>query len=490
MVHPILIIGAGFAGIGLAIRLKLAGIHDFVVLERADRVGGTWRDNRYPGVGCDVDSWLYSYSFVPNPGWSRSFAGGAEILAYLEAAVQRFGVTPHLRLGVGVTRAVWDEAAGQWAVETTGGETLRARVLVPAVGLALSRPALPDIAGRDSFAGKMLHSARWDDGFSARGQRVAVIGTGASAIQIVPTIAPEAARLTVFQRTPPWIIPKRDREVSALRQTLLSRVPGLHTLLRTWIYWRREAVAVGFVREPRLLEALGVLAGLYLRLQIPDPALRARLKPNYTMGCKRVLPSSTWYPTLRMPHVELVDTPILRIEPRGVVTGGAEGERLHAADTLVFATGFEAAEAQLPFWLVGRGGAALGGQVAPGALSAYLGTTMSGFPNLFLLVGPNTGLGHSSMILMMESQYNYVLGALDTLRGSRDVEVKAEVHRQYHATIQRRLQRTVWHTGGCTSWYRGPGGENSTLWPGSTWEFRRRTRRFDVENYRVNEGTG
>lgn len=482
----IVIVGAGFGGLGLAIRLKRAGIHDFTVLERAAELGGVWRDNVYPGVACDVESLLYSYSFAPSAAWSRTFAPQREILAYLKDCVERFGVGAHLRLGTGVAAARFDERSGLWAITTTTGEVLTARLLISAAGHALSRPVYPELPGRTSFEGRAFHSARWDSAYPLEGKRVAVIGTGASGVQLASAISSRVAHLSLFQRTPAWILPKGDRPFSSFERRLLQRVPGFQRLLRFALYWRHELLAPGFVRHPGLLRLVSRWALRNLRKHVRDPELRRRLTPRYTLGCKRVLPSDDFYSAIQRPNVELVDAPIEAILPKGIRTrDGLE----RGFDAIVYATGFEAAEATAPFELTGRGGATLDEAWRDG-IEAYLGTAIAGFPNLFLIVGPNVGLGHSSMILMMESQFAYVLDAVRKMRagGLASVEVRREVQRRFNERLQRRLSRTVWNTGGCVSWYRTRTGKNTTLWPGTTFMFRWQTRRFQPAEYECVQG--
>jgi cation diffusion facilitator CzcD-associated flavoprotein CzcO len=477
--HQAVVIGAGFAGLGTAIGLKRAGIDDFVVLERADEVGGTWRDNHYPGAACDVESHLYSYSFEPNAGWTRAFAPQREILEYLCRCTDKYGLRPHIRFGAAVVSASFDEEASAWEVRTSSGQTVRARVLVSACG-PLSRPAMPVIRGLDTFEGKTFHSARWDHSFSLDRKRVAIIGTGASAIQIAPSIAPRVERLYVFQRTPPWIVPKPDRSFGDVERALFGWVPSLQQLSRRAIYWQREALAVGFVVEPRILRALSRIARLYLKRSVADVALRAKLTPSYTMGCKRILPTNDWYPTLQRDNVEVVTEPIAEVRPRGIATADGDARDV---DAIVLCTGFEAAEQMAPFEVRGRAGRDLNDAWRGGA-EAYLGTTVSGFPNLFLIVGPNTGLGHTSMILMIESQVAYVISAIETMRarGLKVVDVRGDVQRHYNERVHDRLKHTVWSTG-CVSWYQTRTGKNTTLWPGFTFEFRLRTRKFDPTAY-------
>ena len=438
MHHPIVIAGAGFSGLGMGIRLKQAGRDDFVILERSGEVGGTWRDNHYPGAGCDVESHLYSFSFEPNPRWTRTFAPQAEILDYLRHCADKYGLRRHIRFGAAVTRARFDERAGAWDVSTSDGGTLRASVLIAACG-PLNREKLPDIPGLSSFGGKMFHSSRWDRSLPVRGKRVAVVGTGASAIQIVPSIAPEVERLFVFQRTPPWIIPKPDRSISPRRRALYARLPFTQRLARHAIYWQRELLALGMVIEPRIMKLPEALARRYLARSVASPELRRKLAPRYTMGCKRVLPTNDWYTALQRSNVELVTDAIRAVSARGVVTDGIPNDGVeYAVDAIVLATGFEASEHVAPFEVRGRGGRDLAEVWLDGA-EAYLGTTISGFPNLFLLVGPNTGLGHTSLLFMIESQIAYVVDALRTMRdkGLKIVDVRADAQARYNDFLRR-----------------------------------------------------
>ncbi len=475
----ILIVGTGFAGLGMAIRLRQAGIENFTILEQASGVGGTWRANHYPGAACDVPSHLYSFSFAPNPRWSRMFASQKEILAYLEHCADTFDLRRHIRFDCGVTGADFDESTGMWEVTTSDGQRLRARVVVSGSG-GLSRPALPEITGLDRFAGKTFHSARWDHSYPLEEKKVGVIGTGASAIQVVPAIAPRVGQLHLFQRTPPWIMPRPDRAISPAEQALFARIPATQRLMRGSIYSRLELMALGFVVDPRLMTHGAKLARRFLAKSVKNPELRARLSPSYTMGCKRVLLTNDYYPALQRPNVELVTEGIREITARGVLT--ADGQE-RALDALVLCTGFQAAEAVAPFAVRGSGGRDLNEAWREGA-EAYLGTTVAGFPNLFLLVGPNTGLGHNSMVYMIESQIAYVMDAIRTMqtRKLRQVSVRADAQSRYNERLHARLSRTVWASG-CSSWYQTKTGKNTTLWPGFTFEFRLRTRRFDAESY-------
>ena len=479
--HEVVIIGAGFSGLGMAIRLKRAGLDDFVLLEKAERVGGTWRDNQYPGAACDVESHLYSLSFEPNPGWTRTFAPQGEILAYLERCVENNGLAPHLRLGQGVRAVAYDDASTTWCVETHTGETLRARLLIACCG-PLTTPASPDIPGLSSFAGRMFHSARWDPSYPFEGKRVGVIGTGASSIQIVPQLAPRVGQLHLFQRTPPWILPKPDEPISEEHRSRLQRSPWRQAMERRSQFWKHELTTLAFIngRDSRLLRMGARLAQRHLQESVPSPELQAKLRPDYQMGCKRVLLSNDYYPALTRENVEVVTDAIVSIGPQGVHT--ADG-RLRELDALVLATGFQASDPVAPFEIRGRGGVGLDEAWRSGA-EAYLGTAVVGFPNLFLIVGPNTGLGSTSMILMIEAQLTYVLSCLQAMHAQqiRSVEVLPEVQQRFNDELRGRLGNSVWASG-CKAWYTNRAGRNTTLWPGTTLEFRWRTRRFDAEAY-------
>jgi cation diffusion facilitator CzcD-associated flavoprotein CzcO len=473
--HEVAIIGAGFAGLCMAIKLKEAGISDFVILERGDHVGGTWRDNTYPGCACDVPSHLYSYSFAPNGEWSRVFAPWHEIQAYIEACVERFGLTPHLRFGAEVSELRFDDATQSWLVGTVGGGQLRARVVVSGTG-PLNKPDTPTLPGLGQFGGQVFHSSHWDHGYDLAGKRVAVIGTGASAIQIVPTIASQVGQLHLFQRTAPWVMPRFDRAYAAWERRLLRVVPAWRWLVRKAIYWRLELFGCALLQDGlarRLFEKLG---RWHLRRQVADPALRARLTPDYRLGCKRVLLSDDYYPSLQRANVEVVTDAVTEITARGVRSAdGAE----RPVDAIVFATGFKATEFLTPMRVYNAREEELSARWRSGAAS-YLGIEVAGFPNLFLLVGPNTGLGHNSIIFMIEAQVHYVMECLKALRarGARSAEVNTAAQAAYSDEVQQRLQGTAW-LAGCRSWYLSADGRNFTMWPGFTVEYWRRTRHFD-----------
>ncbi len=480
--HEILVIGTGFAGIGMGVRLRAMGITDFIILEQADAVGGTWRDNHYPGAACDVQSLLYSFSFMQNPRWSRMFAEQQEILGYLNDVADHYGVRPHIRFGCQVVRAEWSEQAARWNLTLSDGRSFSGKVLILGTG-GLSRPALPAIPGQDTYQGRAFHTARWPRDFDLTGKTVAVIGTGASAIQVVPAIAPKAAALTLFQRTPAWVLPKPDRALSALERQLFAALPFTQRLVRSKINWQLEARLFGFV-SPRIRHFVQQQALAYLQEQVPDPALRAKLTPNYSIGCKRILMSNDYYAALTRSNVEVVTTAVERLDAHAVVTSDGVAR---AADAVVYATGFQVGDfSQAPFAIYGAGGRDLRQQWSDGA-EAYLGTSVAGFPNMFVITGPNTGLGHSSMVLMIEAHIQYIAGALAVMRaqGVASLDVKRSAQDAYNRQLHAKLGRTVWATGGCKSWYQTSSGKIVALWPGSTYAFRKQTRRFDVSNYHV-----
>ncbi|WP_248730564.1 NAD(P)/FAD-dependent oxidoreductase [Pseudomonas sp. MWU13-2517] len=479
----IAIIGSGFAGLCMAIKLKEAGITDFLVAEQAETLGGTWRDNHYPGCACDVQSHVYSFSFAPNPDWTRQFAPQPEIRAYLEQCARRFELAPFLRFGMGLQRAEFDEQQQRWQLSFSNGRHISARVLISGMG-GLSRPALPDIPGLESFKGTRFHSQQWDHEYSLRGKRVAVIGTGASAIQFVPQIASQVAHLDLFQRTPPWIMPKPDRDISRVERWAFKHLPFTQRLVRGAFYWALEGRVVGFAQHPRLMKMVQKIALRHLHKQVTRPSLRKILTPDYTIGCKRVLISNDYYPALSRSNVEVVTHSVLRIEADGVVT--SDGIK-HPADCLIFGTGFQATDPLPRDCIIGRNGIDLMDTWRDGA-HAYKGTTVPGYPNLFLIVGPNTGLGHNSMILMIEAQVTYILDALKQMQRHRiaTVDIQPAVEEAYNRQLQDKLKRTIWNTGGCQSWYLDPRtGKNTTLWPGSTWRFRQVTRQFALKDYAI-----
>jgi len=467
-----LIIGAGFSGLGAAIKLSQAGHSDLVILERADDVGGTWRDNVYPGCRCDVPSNLYSYSFFPKPDWSETYPSQPELWDYLRTVSATYQLNRYLRFGHEVTSARWD--GRRWLVTTTEG-AFAARYLIAAAG-ALVEPSLPDIAGIESFRGKIMHSARWDQSWQAAGRRVAVIGTGASAIQIVPSIQPAVEHLTVFQRTASFVLPHSARPVWPWTRALYRALPSTQRASRLLIYWLRELLVFGFTKNPRLLKRVEVVWRRHMAGAVSDPVLRDQLTPTYDLGCKRILPSNDFYPAIAKPNVSLVTEKIIEFRPDAVVTAdGAE----HPVDTVILATGFHVTDNPMFSKIIGADGRPLADSFG----QTYLGTVVPGFPNYFQLTGANTGLGHSSMLFMIESQLNYILdGVAKTGAYGGAFQVRPEVAAAYNAALQRKLPKTVWGSG-CSSWYLDSQGRNLTLWPGFTFDFRRRTRQFRPRDF-------
>ena len=475
----VVIVGSGFSGLGMAIRLKQSGRHDFVVLERGGDVGGTWRDNTYPGCQCDVPSHLYSFSFAPNPDWTTTYPRQDEIWEYLRLCARRFGVVPHIRFGHTMTGARWDASVDRWIVDTDRG-AFAARFLVLGTG-GLSEPRMPDVPGLDAFAGTLFHSARWRHDHDLRNERVAVVGTGASAIQFVPEIQPRVARLSVFQRTAPWVLPHPGRALSARERRLARTLPSTQRVRRLGVYLSREMLALGLTVDPRLTVGLELAARRHLHRQVSDPALREKLTPHYRLGCKRILVANNYYPALTQANVELVTDRLTEVRAHAVVT--ADGTE-RPVDTIIVGTGFHVSDMPVAGLLRGRDGRVLA-DVWDGSPQAYLGSSVAGFPNLFFVTGPNTGLGHTSLVFMIESTLNHILDAIAVVeaRGGSRVEVRESAQRAYNLAIQRRMRRSVWTTGGCASWYIDAKGRNSTLWPGFTWPFRQRTRRFDPAAY-------
>jgi cation diffusion facilitator CzcD-associated flavoprotein CzcO len=473
------IIGSGFAGLGMAIALRRRGETDFVVLERAHDVGGTWRDNTYPGAACDVQSNLYSFSFAPNPDWGRSYSEQPEIQAYLQDVADRFDVRRHCEFGADVSSARWDDAAPRWLVRTSAGE-FRAQVLVSAAG-ALADPTYPDIPGLDTFTGTVMHSARWDHSHDLTGERVAVVGTGASAIQVVPAIQPIVDTVTVYQRTPAWVVPRTDHPVKPLLRRLYRFVPGLQKAIRGAEYLLREFLVIGMAKQRRFLAPVGKLARAHLHRQVRDPKLRKALTPDYTIGCKRILLSNDYFPAVAAPNAELVTAGIAEIRPDSIVTtDGME----RPTGTIVLATGFHVTDLPIAEKICGRDGRSLADVWSEGMVTNR-SAAVAGFPNLFLLVGPNVGVGHTSMVYMIESQVTYVDDALRTMdaEGLEVLETTPEAQAAYRDLIAKKSEGTVWLAGGCASWYLDKHGHNTTLWPDFTFRFRTLTRKLDRENY-------
>lgn len=474
-----MIVGGGFAGIGMAIRLKQRGVEDFVLLERAEGVGGTWTYNTYPECRCDIPSHLYSFSFAPNPEWTQTYSSQPEIQRYLEDCVERFGIAPQVRTGVSLESAEWDEAAGRWEVETSAG-ALSAAVLVSAMG-PLTEPKYPQVPGIESFQGKLMHSARWDDDYELAGKRVASVGSGASAIQYVPAIQPEVEELVVLQRSAPWVLPHGNRPISDRERRVFRRLPIVQRAIRAGVYLSREILVVGLAKERRLMRVVKRAALAHIEKSIEDPELRRKVTPTYAIGCNRMVPSNRWYRALAQPNVELAGA-LAEVREGSVID--ADGVE-HEVDTIVFGTGFHVADPPIGDRLRGRGGRLMS-EVWDGRPRAYMGTSVPDFPNLFLLLGPNTGLGHSSMVFMIEAQIEHVLAALSAMeaRGARTIEVDEGAYEGWNAEIDRRMAKTVWATG-CPSFYIDASGRNAVLWPDWTWRFRRRAARLDPAAYRL-----
>lgn len=474
----IAIAGAGLAGLGMAIGLHRDGIEDFVVLERADDLGGTWRDNSYPGCACDIASVLYSYSDAQNPAWTRAFALQPEIQSYIRDVARRHQVTGHIRYGHEVLEAAWDEEAERWQIRTSAGD-FTAEILISAVG-ALADPSIPELPGLGSFEGTVFHSARWDHGHELTGRRVAVVGTGASAIQFVPEIQPRVSRLTLFQRTPPWVLPRGNPVISESWRRRFARHPRLMAWLRRSVFSLYEAFHVGF-QHPAVMKLAERRARAHIEREVADPELRAKLIPDYRLGCKRVLGSNTWYPALTQDNVDVVTAGVAQVVSDGIVD--ADGAH-HAVDTIIFGTGFHVSDVPVSHRIRGRGGELLADRWQ-GSPQAHLGIGVSGYPNLFMLLGPNTGLGHNSVLLMIEAQIAYLRRALRYRRehGLATLEPTARAQAAYVEAVDRGTEGSVWTAGGCASWYLDVTGRNSTLWPGSVREYQRRLARFEIGDY-------
>jgi cation diffusion facilitator CzcD-associated flavoprotein CzcO len=475
------IIGSGFGGLGMAIKLQQAGVDDLCILERAGSVGGTWRDNTYPGAACDIPAHLYSYSFAPSAEWSTVYPRQPEVRAYLERLTDEYGLRRYLHVNTEVVEAEFVEAEAVWHLATADGRAFTADALVAAVG-PLSDPRIPNIPGREDFAGEMFHSARWDHDVDLAGKRVGVLGTGASSVQLVPHVADQAGELKVFQRSAPWIVPRLDRTYSPAVRKALRSVPGLRALYRRAIYWQKEARFIGFDRDSRAMRVMQRAALAHMRRSVKERGLREKLTPDYAMGCKRILVSSDYYPAVARDHVEVVTDPIDHMTPGGIRT--ASGRQIDL-DVVVWATGFAVDDPLGSLRVTGLGGRDLG-QHWGSRPAAHLGTTVPGFPNAFLVLGPNTGLAHNSMVYMMESQYDYIVDAIRRLRRPEVayLDVRADALEGFQSEVSQRNDGLVWASG-CSSWYLSADGHNFTLWPGYTFEYRKRTQAFDAECYRV-----
>jgi cation diffusion facilitator CzcD-associated flavoprotein CzcO len=478
-----LIIGTGFSGLGMAIALQRQGV-DFLLLEKADEIGGTWRDNTYPGCACDIPSHMYSFSFEPKPDWKHMWSFQPEILDYLKGVTEKYGLRRYVRFGSRVDRAHWDDDEQSWHVFTDTGQEYVAQFLVSGAG-GLHIPLIPDIEGIDEFrdaGGDTFHSAQWDHGVDLTGKRVAVIGTGASAIQIVPEIVGEVAELQLYQRTPAWVMPRPNNAFPEWTQRVFATVPGTRALMRASIYWIHEAVGFAMTRQPRLLK-LGELMGRWnIRRSVKDPELRRKLTPNYRAGCKRILNSDTYYGGIANPRTQVITEPIARMTPDGIVTtDGTE----HPVDVVVFATGFHVTDSYTYVDIKGSRGEDLVDRWSREGIQAHRGIAVAGMPNLFFLLGPNTALGHNSVVFMIESQIRYVAKAIAAIdkSGARALSPSRHAQDEFNAELQGDLATTVWNTGGCRSWYMDDHGVNRTLWSGMTWQYWLATRRFRRSEY-------
>jgi cation diffusion facilitator CzcD-associated flavoprotein CzcO len=479
----VIVVGAGFSGLGMAVQLRKDGREDFIVLEKADDVGGTWRDNTYPGCACDIQSHLYSFSFEQNPGWTRSFSAQQEIWDYLRRTTDKYDLRRHIQFGVEVTGARWDPDEHRWYVSTTSGAEYLGQYLVAGVG-ALHIPKVPDLPGMDTFRGRSFHSAQWAHDYDLTGKRVAVVGTGASAVQFVPQIAGKVAELYLFQRTAPWIMPKPDHAIPPWVRILFTRVPGAQRAYRSTLYWLLESRALGFNGRRWMLGVGQRIATRHLRRSIADPVLRAKLTPDYAMGCKRVLLANDFYPALTQGNVHLVTDGIAEVTASGIVD--RTGVR-REVDAIIFGTGFHVTDAFDDLGLIGRDGRDLAKDWRTNGMQTHLGMAVAGYPNLFFLLGPNTGLGHNSVVLMIESQVRYVAEAITLVERERAaaIEVRQSVQSRFQADIQRKLADGIWSQGGCRSWYLDAHGVNRTIWPGFAWRYWMRTRTVDPRDYQL-----
>jgi cation diffusion facilitator CzcD-associated flavoprotein CzcO len=475
----IVIIGAGFGGIGLGIRLRQAGITDFVILEKSQSVGGVWAANSYPGAACDVPSHLYSFSFEPKADWPDKYAKQADILAYLKECARKHGLDAHICLGTEVTEASWDDAAAHWTVRTRDGATYETQAIVTATG-QLSRPLRPRLPGIETFTGTVFHSAEWRHDVDLTGKRIAVIGTGASAIQFIPEIAPQAAHVTVFQRSAPYVLPKKDKRYPAWQLAMYRNVPGARWLTRAWEYLSHEWTVFAFVTWPAALRVKLPAFRNHLVAGVQDRDKQRALTPHYRIGCKRILLSNEFYPAMGRANVSVVTDSIRNIDKDAIVT--ADGTA-HKADGIIFGTGFAATEFLVPMQVAGANGRDLHEVWRAGA-QAHLGITVAGFPNFFMLYGPNTNLAHSSLVYMIEAQIRYVMACLTRLATAHSIEVKPDAQARSNETLARRMTRTVWSKG-CTSWYQTAEGRNTNNWPGYTFEFAWRTRAPQWDDYVV-----
>ncbi|WP_054815882.1 flavin-containing monooxygenase [Nocardia arizonensis] len=480
MTEPsIIIIGAGFAGLGMALELRRAGLNNFTILEKAADLGGVWRENTYPGAACDVPSPLYSWSYEPKSDWPRRFSEQADIHAYMREVARKHDLTRFIRFGVEVTDAEFDESTSRWSITTADGETLSADVFIPAVG-QLSRPAMPNLPGIDTFEGPAFHSAQWNHDVDLTGKRVACIGTGASAVQYIPRIQPQVAHLTLFQRSAAWVLPKFDTEYSAAHKALFKYVPPARLAERFAIWSFFELLALGLTDLPAIKGPVIAIADRHRAKQVPDPELRAKLTPDYTAGCKRGLFSNEYFPALAQPNVHVETTAIESVTPTGIrTTDGVD----HEVDVIIYGTGFKGTEFLAPMNIYGTGGRKLADVWGDEGARAYLGISVPHFPNLFMMYGPNTNVGSGSIIYMLESQARYIRQVVQYLAANpgRALSARTGTEQDWDNWLQRRLKDTPWNF--CSSWYRNASGRITNNWPGATILYRWKTKTFDPADY-------
>lgn len=477
----IAIIGAGFSGIGMAIRLKQSGYSNFTLFERSDNVGGTWRDNTYPGCACDIASHLYSFSFEKKPDWTSVFSNSREIYQYLLSCVEKFSLESHIKLKTKVSEMRFNTATNEWVILTESDEVFRVDVVINGTG-PLNKPNIPKIPGIENFTGKIFHSSQWDHQHQLDGADVACIGTGASAIQFIPEIVNRVKSLKVFQRTPTWLVPRFNRDYSAITKWVFKNIPGVKNLYRLFIYWRNEYYGIAIIGYPFFNNLLQKASKLYLRAKVKDSKLREKLTPNYQIGCKRINISDDYYESLQRPNSDLITESISLIDSAGIKT--TDGIT-HECDTIIFGTGFVTTEYLQPMKIYGSKEKELTEQWA-GSAESYLGISVAGFPNYFLLLGPNTGLGHNSVVFMIEAQIEYVIRALNYLKKAKKslIDVKLERQETFCRLTQMKLENFSWGSG-CDSWYLSKNGKNYSIWPGFTPSYWWKTRKFDAENYHV-----
>lgn len=476
----VLIVGSGFSGMGMGIALKKQAV-DFLILEKADEIGGTWRDNTYPGCACDIPSHMYSFSFEPKADWTHMWSFQPEIFDYLKGVADKHQLRRNVRFGTQVDRAHWDETERRWHIFDTDGQEYIAQFLVSGAG-GLHIPSIPDVPGSDQFAGATFHSAQWDHSVDITGKRVAIIGTGASAIQIVPAIIDQVAQLQLYQRTPAWVMPRPNNGFPQWMRTMFSTVPGARALMRAGIYWIHEGVGFAMTQQPRLLKIVELLGKWNINRSIKDPELRRKLTPDYVAGCKRILNSDTYYRGIANPKAQVITEGIERMTADGIVTRDGD---LHPVDVVLWCTGFHVTDSYTYVDIKGLGGEDLVDRWNAEGMAAHRGITVAGMPNLFFLLGPNTALGHNSVVFMIESQIKYVAQAIAAAdkAGAAALMPRHKAQDDYNAELQQNLNGTVWSTGGCRSWYMDDHGVNRTLWSGMTWQYWLATRRFQASEY-------